>query len=56
MHCFVSTESNLKKQDPETSSGRQQRWFRMTAGVVQDDSGGGSGRQNDPAKRDRLKK
>jgi len=35
MPCFVSSESNLKKQDPEPSSGRQQGWHSQTRlGVI----------------------
>ena len=30
MPCFVSSESNLKKPDPETSSGRQYGWHPQT--------------------------
>jgi len=35
MLCFVSSESNLKKPDPEPSSGRQQGWHPQTRlGVI----------------------
>jgi len=35
MSCFVSLESNFKKQDPEPSSGRQHGWHPQTRlGVI----------------------
>ena len=35
MPCFSRTEYNLKKQDPEPSSGRQQGWHTQTRlGVI----------------------